>query len=137
LNKVSRDSGPPDTPLYLSACFRRQAEMKAIRQEVEAYGYRVVSSWVDEGEASVRNELIADRDWRDIGKATVFVFFSEPLNCRSGGKHVEMGMAYALGLEVVLVGPRGNVFHFLPGVRQYYTWGEAKTYLWKRREHHG
>jgi hypothetical protein len=33
-----------------------------------------------------------------------------------GGRHVEFGLAVAAGKRLVVIGPRENVFHCLPGV---------------------
>lgn len=61
-----------------------------------------------------------------------------------GGRHFESGFMYGLILgssphkEIIILGPRENVFHFLDGhsvtstyptIRQYDTWEEVKTYL--------
>lgn len=46
-----------------------------------------------------------------------------------GGRHVEFGMARAWGKICIVVGPRENVFHHLPGVHQFETWAEALEYL--------
>ena len=134
---VHLDSHP--VPVYLSACFERQREMRYKRKELEQLGYVVTGSWIDEGEGEKRSSIIAMRDWHDVASARVFVLFTEPLVCKSGGKHVEMGIAYQLGQEIVLVGPRGNVFHHLEGVRQFDTWEDAKVYLEERRRrvYHG
>jgi hypothetical protein len=35
---------------------------------------------------------------------------------RKGGCHVEFGMAYSMGLELIIVGPRLNAFHYLPDI---------------------
>lgn len=39
-----------------------------------------------------------------------------------GGRHVEFGMAIALGKRAIVVGSQENVFHLLPGVEVYATW---------------
>ena len=41
-----------------------------------------------------------------------------------GGRHVEFGMAVGWGLKVVLVGPRENVFHWMPEVSHVEEWGQ-------------
>jgi hypothetical protein len=61
-----------------------------------------------------------------------------------GGRHFESGFMYAMAYarpseyELIIVGPRENVFHFLdgqsvtskfPAIRQFNTWEECRTYL--------
>jgi hypothetical protein len=41
-----------------------------------------------------------------------------------GGRHVEFGYAAALNKRLIVVGPRENVFHWLPEVEQYDSFSE-------------
>jgi len=36
-----------------------------------------------------------------------------------GGRHVEFGVALAMGKRLCVVGPRENIFHHLPRVEQF------------------
>ena len=36
-----------------------------------------------------------------------------------GGRHVEFGLALAAGKRLCIVGPRENIFHFLPRVEVF------------------
>lgn len=60
-----------------------------------------------------------------------------------GGRHFEFGFAYAwhqlsylvTGKEVpelIICGPRENVFSYLDCIRQFNTWSETKSYLAER-----
>ncbi|MBA3641796.1 MAG: hypothetical protein H0W53_21530 [Acidobacteria bacterium] len=70
----------------------------------------------DSDGATARLAAIARQDFEDIASAGVVVVFNPPAACTvgRGGRHVETG--YALGKRVVLVGARGNVFHWLPEI---------------------
>jgi|SRR5208337_3779227 len=60
-----------------------------------------------------------------------------------GGRHFETGFMYGLiasgeNRELIILGPRENVFHFLdgqsvtsryPAIKQFDTWEQVKTYL--------
>lgn len=52
-------------------------------------------------------------DFNDLLKADVCIFFAESseVGYNKGGRHVEFGMALALGHEILVVGPKENVFH--------------------------
>ena len=56
-------------------------------------------------------------------KATCLILLGEtPRNNSRGGHLVEFGVALALGLRVMVVGPRATVFHCLPAVEVFDTW---------------
>ena len=71
----------------------------------------------------------AQEDLDDVRRADWLVSFTEPdtVGYNTGGRHVEHG--YMLGLlalgapkEISVVGPRENVFHFLPSVDHHADW---------------
>jgi hypothetical protein len=102
-------------------------------------------------------------DLQDIIAADKLVMFvpsdtqlmdSTPRSMSRGGRHFETGFFYGLIMaarhdgsaedderspqELIVVGPRENVFHFLDGegaakpfpmIRQFLTWDECKAYL--------
>lgn len=76
-------------------------------------------------------EMYADIDVYDIKRADMLVFFSQDPKVPGvrGGRHVEFGIAHALGKTVVVVGPRENIFHYRKNVVQFNAWQYAKQYL--------
>ena len=120
---------------YLAARYSRIKEMQAVRDELEDRGHTVTSRWIDGGHeakdtgvdaAGTHDECrrFATEDLNDIANSDILVAFTEAprSNYSRGGRHVEFG--YALGIahiQVVVVGPRENVFHYLPCVAVYDT----------------
>lgn len=46
-----------------------------------------------------------------------------------GARHVEFGLALGTGKRLLVVGYRENIFHVLPAVEYYETWGQARAAL--------
>ena len=124
------------TAIYLSGQFEDGLALCDVRRDLEASGHQVTSRWLDaaaagpataqsdaEG-AAARLAAIARQDFEDIARADVVVVFNPPQACTvgRGGRHVETGYALALGKRVVLVGSRGNVFHWLPEITVVPDW---------------
>ena len=114
-------------------------------EELSALGIEVTSTWLDEPYPpntqllDVPHDLnikYAQADVRDIAEADTFVFFSVPSTRATlrGGRHVEFGMALALGKNIVIVGPKENIFHHLPTKRLVHVgdWSQAVTVLQQR-----
>jgi hypothetical protein len=126
--------------VYLASRFARRDEMKAIAAELEHHGYEVTSRWLTSTAALATTELegsgraaeLATMDLEDVRRASVCIVFTEPPEQSRpgrGGRHTELGIALALGLRVMLVGPREHVFHCLPDIEQFRSWSEARTAL--------
>ncbi len=82
--------------------------------------------------------MYSDENWRDLGlldqddvlSADALVCFSEATGeGGNGGRHVELGMALALGRRVIVIGRREHIFHHLPEVELVETWPEALRLL--------
>ena len=122
--------------VYLASRYQDRDTTAQRRDELEAMRFVVTSRWLNERHSP--NVQLADlpdsellfvamQDVEDIKRSDAFVVF-EGQNAR-GGKHVELGMAYALGKTCVVVGARENVFHFLPDIFHAADWEAAKNYL--------
>jgi nucleoside 2-deoxyribosyltransferase len=118
--------------------------MVQLAQQLRELGFQITSHWLDEphGPKTKLDDLTpaqlntyADHDLADIRAADWLVFFSQDPNTATvrGGRHVEFGYALALGKHILIVGPRENLFHFLPEVRRTSSWKEAKSILKKER----
>ena len=136
--------------VYLAARYGRREEVLARAIELAGDGHTVTSRWLlgeqqwdaatlaaataleERGETPPEAARFAIEDWADLRSAEVVILFAEPPGCITGtrgGRHVEFGMAYALGKRCLVVGGRENVFHLLPGVEHHPTWERARRSL--------
>lgn len=124
------------TSVYLAAAYSSKDEIRRYADQLSEMGLDVTAQWLDEPHAASvpftsrdPEELraFARRDIDDIERSDVFLFFSlDPEQpTRRGGRHVELGLAIAMKKRIIVIGPRENIFHFLPGVEVVRTWGEA------------
>ena len=128
--------------IYLAAAFARKNEIAEKSQELENLGIKVTSTWPWEEAApnshlhDVSNEYLVRNGRKDlreiIASDAVILFTQSPLTpfCRGGRMH-EAGFAMGLGKTLIVCGPRENIFHYLPEVRQFNTWEELKATLTK------
>lgn len=124
------------TRIYLSGQFEDAPALCEVRRQLQAAGYCVTSRWLDaagagpataqasDTGADSRLAGIARQDFDDIDSADLVVVFNPAEACGigRGGRHVETGYALARGKRVVLVGARGNVFHWLPEISVLRDW---------------
>lgn len=135
--------------IYLAARYSRRLELCEYRAQLEQMGYSVPARWLngshqldndgrpigETGElmfesghpsADVYRGRFASDDYEDVCAADMIVAFTEqPRSGNSrGGRHVELGIALGRGTPVVIIGPRENVFCWLPQVRHYDTWAD-------------
>ena len=119
--------------VFLSARYSRREELKTIREVLKSYDIEVCSRWLDtewtetERESNVYSsaappeyrEQYAQWDKEDVLACDVFIAFTEqPRSNGRGGRHVEFGIAVASGKKLLVVGPRENIFYYLPSIRQ-------------------
>ena len=108
----------------LSSKFSRRDEMQVVARWLQSLGYVITSRWLeakadDSDLTAAEAAQAAVMDVEDVLGADVLVAFSErPLSRDDvrGGRHVELGVALAVGKPVVLVGKPEHVFHSHPGV---------------------
>jgi hypothetical protein len=128
--------------IYLCAQYARFPELQRYAKELEALGHTITSRWIRgdhelraHGEAEVTDwqERWALEDWSDLEDADTVIAFTEGLGmgpgARRSGRMVEWGMALALFKRCIAVGPRENVFFWLPQVHYYPTWEDCLTAL--------
>jgi len=129
--------------IYLAARYSRIEELNNYKAILEESGHIVTSRWLngdsqshgyDAYKIARGNELdlfpekaalFAKDDVEDVKAAHMILCFSEePRNGNSGrgGRHIEFGLALALGKRVIVIGPRENVFHCLPEIEHFPTW---------------
>jgi nucleoside 2-deoxyribosyltransferase len=129
--------------IYLSGQFEDGLALCEVRERLQTSGCSVTSRWLDSAAlapatsrtsdpgAPARLAAIARQDIEDIVAADLVVVFSPPEACGvgRGGRHVETGYALALGKRVIVVGARGNVFHWLPEVTLLADWHALEMFL--------
>ena len=121
--------------IYLASRYSRFREMQKYRTHLQSIGHQITCRWIngshqidDAGLSSQAKEAerirFAQEDYSDLVAADCIISFTEaPRSSNSrGGRHVEHGMALALGKRTIVVGHRENVFHCLPQVEFYLTW---------------
>lgn len=118
--------------VYLAAPFGRKLEMREKRDELWKLKQEVRARWIDEdiftsdttpssvGEAPSSEYLgtYAEIDFEDAKGCNTFIVFPGV----GAGHHTEMGVALRQGSQVIVIGQKNNIFHYLPWVEHYATW---------------
>jgi hypothetical protein len=129
--------------VYLASRYSRHPEMRQYRSELESMGVEVTSRWINgdhewTGNSATHGDMPLDigrtfalEDLEDLERADLIVNFTEEARTTQsrGGRHVEFVYALGMGLDIVVVGHRENVFHCMPEVWFVSTWKEAKDYI--------
>lgn len=128
--------------VYLAARYSRRLELCEYRDDLRRDGFIVTSRWLlgnhqaenDQLHRGADAERFAAEDVADLRAADVMLAFTEPPRSSNsrGGRHVEFGIALGVGIPIVVVGPRENVFTCL--VDQVDTFADAQRWLRVRRE---
>ena len=131
--------------IYLAARYSRREELCSYRSQLEAAGHVVTSRWLngkhqisdagkpigEHGEALVEDGSddraaqmrcrFAQEDFFDVVSCELLIAFTEvPRSGHSrGGRHVELGIALGTMKQVWIVGPRENIFCWLPEVPRF------------------
>lgn len=102
--------------VYIAAPYPIRKEAQAVMCLLQLDNIKVTSRWL-----KVTDELSdehAQKDLDDVASADVLLALNPQgwENAGSGGQHVELGYAIALKKQIVLVGARSNIFHYLQSV---------------------
>lgn len=120
------------TAIYIAATFARRVVLRhSVVAPLQAKGYEVTSRWIFEGDGPVlgQDDLIVDPTLgevpgteclADVKRADMVAVLTD-IPSSTGGYHVELGYALALGKSIAIVGPPLNVFHTLPTLKKYPT----------------
>ncbi len=117
--------------VYLSGTTARGGEIRTHAEELQTDGFEVASRWL----WSVGNlpaHAAAERDLEDLRRSEVMLAFTQGVGNQHygrGGRHVEFGVALALGLTTIVVGPLEHVFHEFAGVQAARDWRSARELL--------
>lgn len=102
--------------------------MREVREKLHRIGHTVTSRWINgehellEGRDCAEMARFAQEDIEDLRKADMVLYFVPDSSHRQrGGRHVEFGIALALDIPIKVIGPKENVFHWLPQVRHFAT----------------
>jgi hypothetical protein len=129
--------------IYLAARYSRHNEMKVNAIALEGYGHTVTSRWIQgqhqlDGERHDEAATFAIEDMEDLTKSDCVVSFTETGESSKrpskGGRHVEFGAGLALNKRMIVIGPRENVFHYLPNIEIYESLEEFLDVLSKEVE---
>jgi hypothetical protein len=113
--------------IYLASQYSWRNLIKGYAKQLESLGHEITSTWLQErkGLGTELDELSnrflrehAKADYNDIVKADCVILFSVgPTELtKRGGRHVEFGLGYALGKQMIVCGPKENIFHYLDDV---------------------
>lgn len=127
--------------IYIAGGYFKKDYFKEVANCLEAeFGVEITSSWLNEQwppnttldqveDSELRS--FAVQDCADIQRADVFMLFSSDPKVPTvrGGRHVEMGIALALGKAIWVIGPKENVFHYIPGITHFKTLADLKQFM--------
>ena len=118
--------------VYLAARYIHRRDILVKASELEADGHEVTARWVQGLQEGHPDAECASNDEEDVRRSDTIVFFPETAGAGDrggGGRHVEFGIAYALGKTIIVVGHRENLFHSLPNVIVAKDWDDAKRFV--------
>lgn len=103
--------------IYVAAPYPDRDSAIVVMHMLEAQGHVVTSRWLKSPDELADEHARKDLD--DVAEADVLLAINgrDWENAGTGGRHVELGYAIALGKEIVLMGRRSNIFHYLSCVR--------------------
>lgn len=119
--------------IYLAGRFLRMVELRKYAETLRSLGHEVTSNWLKEDPEHTMDKLSVERmaelatiDIDDVKAADTVIFFGETkeVGYNSGGRHVEFGVALALGKKIAIVGHCENIFHYLDEVSYYISFDE-------------
>ena len=126
--------------VYIASRYGTKETMKVYANQLRAVGIEVTSTWLEEPHGpntqlqdtpDEEKTGYAEADLRDVYRAEWLVFFSvaPTIPVARGGRHVEFGYALGLGKKILVVGPKENIFHYLPEIHFVNNFEEAKEFL--------
>lgn len=107
--------------IYTAALYSRREEILGYAKQLEDAGHEITARWTKGDEEGKSLEDIAVMDLEDVLRAEMTLVFTNPYGSfqKGGGRHTELGLAYASGKMVWIVGEKEQVFHSLPRIRQF------------------
>lgn len=121
--------------IYIAGRFSRREEFQRYAAVLETKGWTVTSTWLKQPHAidmqtpgvyhDGQRQEFALKDYFDVVEADYLLYFTEDFQqsrnflARRGGRHVELGIALGVGNHIYLVGPKENIFCYLPSIEQF------------------
>lgn len=112
--------------LYLAASWSRRFEMQDYAKFLKGQGYEITSRWLSDNYVKGQTATNALMDEEDVKSCDALLVFTDEVPQGRGGRHVEFGMARALGKRIVLIGPKEHIFHYLPGIEIHSGWSSFR-----------
>ena len=102
--------------VYIAAPYELRDRAISLMQTLERVGHEVTSSWLKGVDRD--DHATAQKDLDEVAAADMLMLINpgEFRNKGTGGRHVEVGYALALGKRVQVLGVRSNIFHHLDHV---------------------
>lgn len=116
--------------VYIAGRYSRRDEFRVVAKQLIEMGHEVTSRWLHESTPLNHTmedlrpsyaEASAIADLEDIDHADAVLFYSESELTPRGGRHFEMGWAAGKGKAIYVIGPRENIFHYIPTVHNITT----------------
>lgn len=120
--------------IYLCARYSRLDELQQYAALLRAEGHLVTSRWHAGGHelsdvaTDTDRARLAMEDAGDLALADTVIAFTEAPDSpgrNRGGRHVEFGIALEQRKRIIIVGPRENVFHYLPRILVFPAFSEV------------
>jgi|SRR5579864_3987775 len=128
--------------VYLAASYSRKEEIRKIAEELKEMGINIQARWLYEPKIPMpqdRDNFLRERaeiDADDVLLADVLVRFSDdlsepmvPAHLATGSRMFEMGLAWADGTKIVVVGGHQCVFDYLKQIVHLPDVEALKQYL--------
>lgn len=105
--------------VYIAGKWDRREELLQFAFDLHDVGCNIVSTWLwaNENEQDENYKEYAVRDIKDIGDCDTFILFTGKEVYYRSGHLTELGFALAWGKEVIIIGPRANIFCHLNIIR--------------------
>ena len=117
--------------VYLASGFRQRFVLRRAAVWLMAHGHEIVSTWIWIEERPSREDLdfgtfareIAEKNLCELWQADIVIVDADGIAPdNSGGVHTELGFAIGARKRIILVGPKGNTFHWLREIEKFPTW---------------
>lgn len=125
--------------VYLAAQYEYRKTLRPLAEAMQLLGHTVTSNWIwseatraqEEGDPALARD-VACKNVQDLQEADTLLVFTDRVGDRAvgGGRFFELGLAWAYGHEIIVIGEPEMVFHHLPDITFYPTYREfAKEHL--------
>lgn len=119
--------------IYLASGFRQRLILRRAAIWLMTHGHEIVSTWIwleerpnrEDGDFDVFACDIAEKNLYELRHSDVVIIDADGIAPdNSGGVHTELGFALGARKRAILVGPRGNTFHWHQEVERFPTWSD-------------